>query len=451
MTMMAYSFNIPEEKSSHIHVLEGSRIADNPVPERTLNENPFLVLSDTVNHSSFGLSEKKLSYGLMALSSPGGGKTTLFFQILDALLKRKEDDKIVVIDTKGDYLREFSRCLCGKQRIITGLPDGDAWNIFHEIMDYRDGCWHYNPLHDPEAQEIAGQLFAGMKSETQPVFPEMAKLIFSGVTLHMARTAGGRDLKTSDLTGFLKRATGEDLIRVFSHPGMQDYRSCISFIKGNNAQTQGVLSYVVSCVQKVFGTASAGRRQFSIREMYQKPGRTVLFLEYDIAKAISTAPLYGVIADRVIAEALGGRAEKRSNVYLFVDELSALPPIERLSKALSFGRGLNVHVLAGVQNTPAIEAIYGKYGALGLLAGFQNIFTFKLNDNETIQYISDRLGETYEDVSYRNLRQNIHAQRTGKTLAVHDFDVINRTLGLCAVALEGEKPFLFHMPKYQGG
>ena len=300
-------------------------------------------------------------------------------------------------------------------------------------------------------QEIAGQLFAGMKSETQPVFPEMAKLIFSGVTLHMARTAGGRDLKTSDLTGFLKRATGEDLIRVFSHPSMQDYRSCISFIKGNNAQTQGVLSYVVSCVQKVFGTASAGRRQFSIREMYQKPGRTVLFLEYDIAKAISTAPLYGVIADRVIAEALGGRAEKRSNVYLFVDELSALPPIERLSKALSFGRGLNVHVLAGVQNTPAIEAIYGKYGALGLLAGFQNIFTFKLNDNETIQYISDRLGETYEDVSYRNLRQNIHAQRTGKTLAVHDFDVINRTLGLCAVALEGEKPFLFHMPKYQGG
>ena len=131
---MAYSFNIPEEKSSHIHVLEGSRIADNPVPERTLNENPFLVLSDTVNHSSFGLSEKKLSYGLMALSSPGGGKTTLFFQILDALLKRKEDDKIVVIDTKGDYLREFSRCLCGKQRIITGLPDGGVRKPHHRKL-----------------------------------------------------------------------------------------------------------------------------------------------------------------------------------------------------------------------------------------------------------------------------------------------------------------------------
>ena len=81
-----------------------------------------------------------------------------------------------------------------------------------------------------------------------------------------------------------------------------------------------------------------------------------------------------------------------------------------------------------------------------MLASFQNIITFRLTDYDTRQFVINRLGENYQNLSFVAEQENIYTQREGHT--VEDWDLIELKLGEAVVSLKDEKPFLFSMPKY---
>lgn len=55
------------------------------------------------------------------------------------------------------------------------------------------------------------------------------------------------------------------------------------------------------------------------------------------AAARPFAPMYGLLMDSALANALGGRNTARNNVYFIWDEMLLLPKLTHFSDGLNFG------------------------------------------------------------------------------------------------------------------
>lgn len=452
-----------QNRNSDIHTktLFGQTIHENPVPVWTADRahNPFVAFQDPESQKIVGISKELLSYGFLALGVPGSGKTNFYNMILSRLLETQSDQEIILIfDTKGDYLKEFGGRIPMSDRIIIGA--GEEYrgitgfhNIFSEIMPRgNDEKLVYTPDSDTDALDIATQLFQKMGSDVQPVFPAMSEQIFAGVLIYFMRTFWRSDqkkLNNKELIQFLSKSTNEDLKAIFELEYMEDQRCCINYISNKGNQTQGVNSYIGSVLKKMFigpFAESNPAREFSMQSVIRSRRKKVMFIEYDMKRGQALAPMYGILIDRALANALGGRQSDRNNVYIILDEMLLLPSLLHLSDGLNFGRSQGVRILCGLQNISGVSNLYGEAEAKNVLASFQNIITFRLTDFDTRQFVINRLGENYQNLSFVAEQKNIHTQREGHT--VEDWDLIGLKLGEAVMSLKDERPFLFSMPKY---
>ena len=365
----------------YTRTLFGQSIHENPVPVWTASRehDPFVTLKDPVSGKKIGISKDMLSYGLVAFADPGGGQTNLLDIIVDQLLVTQGDNDIMVIlDTKGDYYREFGRRIPEHARIVIGAGEEyrqitGCYNIFAEIMPRgKDGRLVYTKDSDVDALDISKQLFQKMNSETQPVFPAMAAQILAGVLIYFMRTYWRKDqkkLNNKELIGFLSGSTNAELKAVFEVEYMEDYRNCMDYIADKSHQTQGVNSYIGTILKEMFVgpfAESNPEKEFSMHEIVTAPEKKVVFIEYDLKRGEALAPIYGVLIDRALANALGGRQEKRNNVYVILDEMLLLTQkLNHLSNAMNFGRSQGVKILCGLQNfSGAVESCLTKITAL---------------------------------------------------------------------------------------
>lgn len=447
-------------KGMYTKTLFGQSIHEALVPSWTADrsKNPFVVFQDPKTKKFFGLSKDMLAYGLLAIGAPGTGKTNFFNFTLDRLLALMEPtDVIVIFDTKGDYLELFGEKIPDKEKIIIG--NGEKYcgvtayhNIFAEIMPRGlDGKLIYTAESDEDALEICEQLFQTMDSETQPIFPAMAEQIAAAALIYYMRTYWRSDqskLNNQEFLSFFTRSTNEDLKKILELAYMADQRSCIDYIANKSNQTQGVNSYIGSVLKKMFVGPFAKAdpsREFSMREVMDGGEKKVIFIEYDLRKGNLLAPMYGILIDRALANALGGRQKRKNHKYFLLDEMLLLPKV-RIGEALNFGRSQGVKVMCGLQNTAGLEEQYGEAGAKNILSSFQNMAAFRTSDFGTRQFVVDRLGENYQSISFSAQQENLHIQREGHT--VEDWTLLKMKNGEAVVALAGEAPFLFTMPLY---
>ena len=439
----------------------GQSIADTPVPEWTADKSrsPFVAFQDPDTQKVFGISKDMLSYGLLAEGLPGTGKTNLFYMILDRLLATMGPaDKIIIFDTKGDYLEKFGDRIPDSEKIVIGSGREYSQitsyhNIFAEIMPRgNDGRLVYIKESDEDALEVSGVLFLIMKSETQPIFPAMSEQVVAVVIIYFMRTYWYSDpskLNNKELIHFLTHCTNDDLKKILSLDYMADQRSCLDYISGKGNQTQGVNSYIGAVMKKLFVGPFAQAdpsREFSMREIMCSNKKKVVFIEYDLLKGQLLAPMYAILIDRALAYALGGRQQVKSNKYFLLDEMLLLPMLEHLSDALNFGRSQGVKMMCGLQNICGLEEQYGEAGAKNILSSFQNMVAFRTNDYDTRQFVINRLGENYQNFSFSAQQTNLNIQRSGHT--VEDWNLMKLKNGEAVVSLVGEDPFLFKMPLY---
>ena len=440
----------------------GQSIHENSVPVWTAGKEnqPFVTFRDPKTGKQIGISKEALSYGLLTLADPGGGKTNLLSMILSGLLNVQGDREIIIIyDTKGDYLKEFGDRIPENEKIVIGTGEKykeltSCWNIFGEIMpEGNDGRLVYTKDTDTDASDISKQIFEKMDSETQPIFPAMSRIIFSGGMLSFVRScwrANPEKLNNKELRHFFFQNTNEELKEVFGRDYMKDYRSCMEYISHKGTQTQGVNSYLDAALRDIFVGPFAERnpeKAFSMQGVIKKAEKKVIFIEYDLKRGHVLEPVYGVLIDLALANALGGRETERNNVYFVLDEMLLLPCLTHLSNALNFGRSQGVKILCGLQNVSGLEDIYGEAGARRILASFQNIITFRTSDYNTRQFLMNRLGENYQNLSFAAQQENVQIQRAGHT--VEDWDILSLKQGEAIISLRDESPFFFTMPKYQ--
>jgi len=447
-------------------VLEKNRIpaitpADFTVPGVFRDEDKQLTLNKDL-----------LSRHMLFIGGTGTGKSnSLYFFLQDIKSKMTDDDVMIVFDTKGDYEDRFFDK--EKDVVIGNSPRyrqrSELWSIYEDILadgwDEEDYIINLN--------EISASLFKKYESESQPFFALAARGVFSAVLLNFLRKKkwliDGKippDEIEKTRAFFEESLNNSGIVKCFNTAKIQDYHDIAEvftdLIKvksylgdGNNNQGLGVLAEVHVMLQEIFLGVFAKKGDFSIRNFIRKKEGRTLFLEYDMAIGETLAPLYSLIMDLALKEALGRSEEegKKGSVYIVLDELKLLPHIMHLDNAVNFGRSMGVKIIAGLQSVTQVYDIYGEGGSRdkgdAILAGFGSVVAFRPNDSVTREYVQNRFGKNMLNEEFDCGHEVVYERRQG--FSVEDWELNKLELGQAVVALGGKPPFVYKFNEFIRG
>lgn len=391
------------------------------------------------------IDESILSKHIMLIGGTGCGKSNVFYHIISQIKKKMSSKDIMIIfDTKGDYYDMFAE----KDDYVMAnsasfVPDSVKWNLFREIL--ADG-WDDKSI-ELNAQEISWSIFReAIDKSKDPFFPNAARDLFASVLLCMMKT--GKEKveykKECFYNSELKRSFDESTILEIkalleSHP---EYASVISYIgDGTNGQALGVYAELLSTFRKLFSGVFAEKGSFSMRNFVREKGGKTLFLEYDLARGNILAPIYSLLFDLAIKEALGRNAND-GNVYLICDEFRLLPYLQHIDDGVNFGRGLGVKVIAGLQSINQLTEAYSEYRGKNIIAGFSTVFAFRANDAYTRDYITNLHGKNIVMEQYKTITNSVHEEKRNANV-VEDWDVNELNIGEAIIGFPFDRPFRF--------
>lgn len=434
-------------------IIFGTSVLNN-VPPAT--QNPIISLpGQALNEQDcFQLNEDTLSKHILLLGGSGCGKTNAFLFVLRELRSRMNSNDITIIfDTKGEFYDMFSRpgdYVIGNSSRFRSMSH--TWNIFDEI--FADGT--DKVAIRMNARELAASLFLDRISETQPFFGNAAKDIFMAVLLHFIRMAESNPsewknrLNNKDLTQAFRAYQSADFVKILNH--YSDLRNMVSYIgDGRSNQALGVFGELNSMLSEYFVGVLADHnpeKNISMRNAVREKGGKAIFIEYDLSLGESLTPVYRLLVDQALKEALG-RSENSGHVYLIADEFKLLPKLQHIDDALNFGRGLGVRAMAGIQSIDQLYDIYGEDKGAVLASGFGSIFAFHTNDFSSREYITKRFGTNIMVYDYVNAQKNtaVTNERDGNT--VEEWDQTQLGVGQAVIGLGHDEPFLFQFDEYK--
>ena len=412
--------------------------------DRTSTRISLPVMSDT-GIKNLTLTEQDLSKHILSLGGIGSGKTNLINLLVSQIITNlTTEDVVVIFDTKGDFLRKFAKpgdIVFGN---LTNLPDGvecAKWNIYKDIM--------IDPSHVSEnLLEVCKSLFLERSlHNTNPFFPNAARDLLYGYMLAKIRDNSIAELNNQALAHYFQSLNIENLRSILNTH--DDLKSCVYYIEGSNLQTQGVISEVVQLVREIFVDQFAQNGTTSIREAVRKKNKKI-FIEYDLGLGNMLTPVYRILLDMVIKEALC-RDSNRGNVYVIIDEFSLLPNLQHISDGVNFGRELGIKFLVGLQNIEQLYTAYGEHAAGSILSGFNTRFFFKVNDSKSRSYVQDLLGHNriitkFEPADRRNgLKEDI---TIGYVL--EDWVYEKLPIGTAVYYQNGKTAEIIGLPEFQG-
>lgn len=405
----------------------------------------------------FVLSEELYSMHLLLLGGIGSGKTNVFHHIIRTIRDQmlyNSSDVMIIFDSKGDFYEKHRRpsdILIGNS--VQYRENSYRWNIYSEIMG-RSYHSYEKPQFDRDkarylqdwelnARDLIKGLFQDRRSETQPFFADAAASIITKKIISVLRKGDLNEMHTYKLKEFFLNAKVEQYDQMILDPDNRDFHSAKQYYgDGSTPQALAVFAYINSLVDDlfcgVFGDISESGREFAMRELVgQKQGR-VIFVEYDLRTGEVFRPIYQMLYDQALKEALG-RTEKAGNVYLICDELKLMGRLEHIDDGLNFGRSLGVKVCAGIQSINQIFDIYGESRGKSILSGFSNMFCFRTGDAETVQFVQDHFGDRYESFVFWPQQQNPECvTREGHT--VEKWNVLDLPRGTAIVDVWSKNP-----------
>lgn len=419
------------------------------------NATPIISTEDIVcslngtteqnTRTNIPLGTDTLGKHLMLLGGIGMGKTNTFYQLISQISNRlTANDVMIIFDTKGDFYKEFYRkgdVVISNDDNATGSNGPDYWNIFSEIDD-----------EDREIEsviEISKSLFAEACEKTNQIFfPNAAKDIFMACLLHFLRTVPGEFCTNKNLIHHINSSTSSDMRAMLNQ--YDDLRAMGSYISTDDSpQTQGVLSELQQIVREIFIGNFANGGTLSLRNLVRQKGGRRVFIEYDLSIGKMLSPIYSLMFDLAIKEALS-RTRTEGNVYFITDEFKLLSHLSHIDDAVNFGRSLGIKFMIGVQNVEQIYDNYGEERARSIMSGFSTNISFRVNDAKSREYIQGLYGKNQKVESYMPTNQKngiVETQREGNV--VEDWDITNLGVGEAIVGLPGYEPFIFKFDKYR--
>lgn len=437
--------------------LYSNAVVNNPVPP--YNPSKDIVKLTGIHDgkpAAFGLSEDHFNKHLLLVGSTGCGKTTTFIKIVNQLQKKMtQDDVMIIFDTKGDFAKSVQ--VSGEKLFLANSAPyravSEKWNIFKEILhgnNYKDPTKYNDEMTVSCTQEICRSLFGDREKRTNnPFFPNAARDLLAALIIFLIRTGvqnGAKDpdfrkdyLNNAALAQFLSTRTAEDFCSLLSFD--PDLRAVRSYIEGGGDQASGVLAEMYSVVRDILTGVFAQKGGFSIRGFVHDKGNRTLFLEYDLNMGGVLTPVYRLLFDLALKEALG-RQGRQGNVYLVCDEFKLLPHLQHIDDGVNFGRSLGVKVIAGLQSIEQLFEIYQESRGRNIAAGFSTVFAYHSTDPSTIEYLTKSYGE-YEWREEYVTGDGKMSEYRRKGQVISDWDLVQMDVGEAIVCPAFGKPFTF--------
>ncbi len=426
-----------------IEIFDGCQLHEQPVPYATGPVKCVLNGAGPNEGQSILLDENLLSRHIMLLGGIGTGKTNTINMLLRQLLARvTADDVVIIFDSKGDFYKEFytpGDVVISNDSHATGPNGPDFWNIYNEIE--RDEHMEEN------INEIATAIFRSkIEHSNQPFFPNAGRDIFSAVLGHFIKNGNEALCNNRHLREFLDKSPTSTLRKMLNM--RQETRSMVSYIYDDaSGQTQGVISEMQQAVREIFIGNFRKEGSLSLRQLVRAKGGRCVFIEYDLGIGSTLAPIYSLMFDLAIKEALC-RQKSEGSVYFITDEFSLLPNLKHIDDAVNFGRSLGIKFLIGYQNIEQLVDIYGQARANSLLSGFLTQIFFRCSDPASRKYIQDTFGvNRKKEIYMASVQGRGIVEQIRDAHVVEDWDISGLGLGEAIVGLPGAEPFRFRFAK----
>ncbi|MBS5002913.1 type IV secretory system conjugative DNA transfer family protein [Holdemania filiformis] len=404
--------------------------------------NPQFVLNGLQNNQKtmIPIDENLLSKHMLLLGGIGTGKSNLFYHLIRGLrYSMKENDIMIIFDAKGDYFEKFYKE--GDIVISNDAHSNVAWNIFEEVMV--DERWEENIM------EITRFLFAEKSQKTNQIFfPNAARDLLTALMLHLTRS--------EKYKGHRNNRSLRNYINSFSIKGMKavlkqhkDLTGMTSYIENpDSGQAMGVVSELQQTIREILIGNFKEKGDFSIRKQLRKGEKKVIFIEFDLGIGKTLSPIYSLLIDLAIKEALC-RKEKTGSIYFVLDEFRLLAPLMHMDNGVNFGRSLGAKFLIGAQNIEQVFDVYGEKAALSILSGFSTTIAFRLNDFESRNYIKNRIGQNTKMITYMSKVQTkgiVENVKEGNV--VEDWNLLRLNIGEAVVQSLSSDPFIFYFNEF---
>lgn len=394
--------------------------------------------------SVVNLSDELFSRHVLFLGGIGTGKTNAIYQIMAQLRQSMTpNDVMLVFDTKGDYYSQFYRpgdIVISNDEKACGPHGQDYWNIFKEL--------EVDPALEETIIEITRTLFyEKVQRSNQPFFPNAAKDILTAILLHFCRTADKTRSNNLALRNFLNESPAGVIREMLQQHN--DLKAIVSYIaEDRSPQTQGVISELQQMVREILVGNFSKPGSLSLRQAIRNKGGRAIFVEYDLGIGNMLTPIYRLLLDLSIKEALC-RKKSEGNVWFIIDEFRLVPNLQHVDDGVNFGRSLGAKFMIGVQNVEQVFHAYGEAQARSILSGFITTVAFRVNDAATRTFIQELFGknrkkETYlSTVQARGIVENVREANV-----VEDWDITSLNIGEAIIGLPGLEPFTFQFKKF---
>lgn len=383
-----------------------------------------------------------LSKHVLFIGGIGTGKTNAMKHLVQSLLRTADaDDVFVVFDTKGDFVREFYR---PGDAVISSSPDSDQggarWNLFSDLLDEdraerSDQIFEISSTIFGEATSSAGQNY---------FFSAAARDIFAAVVEAMHRDEAA--YSNADLREQLESSADDLRDLLAEHP---DLSGSARYLEGDRTPEQ-ILAFLQQTLNASFSGVFREEGRFSVREFIRGKGNHTLFIEYDVSMGSRLSPIYRVLMDLAIKEALGlGRQGSPGNVFFVMDEFALLPKLSHIGDGINFGRSLGLKFLVGTQNVNQVLHAYGSAVGASILSGFGTMLAFRLMDSGSRDLVRDRYGANRKQITtFAAVRAEGVQQVTVLGNVIEDWDMSRLGRGECIVCFPEGPPRLFQFAEY---
>jgi len=430
----------------NIQVFEGHELKSNLPALPSVGARCRLLGIDSSGKEVFiPLDDNLFSQHMLFLGSIGTGKTNGIFQIISQLRNSMtSNDVMIIFDTKGDYYNTFYRMgdiVISNDEKATGENSRDYWNIFNEIK--LDESMEENII------EIARTLFFEKSQRSnQPFFPNAARDLFTGILLHFCRNSGQTKTDNSQLRAFLDQSPSAEIRAMLQNH--DDLKAMVSYIADDRSpQTQGVVSELQQLIREIFVGNFRKAGTLSLRKAIRNKGGRIIFIEYDLGIGGMLTPIYRLMLDMAIKEALG-RKKSEGNVWFVIDEFRLIPHLQHVDDGVNFGRSLGAKFIIGVQNVEQVFHAYGEALARSILSGFLTTVAFRVNDTATRNYIQQLFGKNRKrEVYMATVQSRGIIEQVRDANVVEDWDIANLPIGRAIVGLPSLEPFYFQFNKFE--
>jgi len=385
---------------------------------------------------SIPLTEEVLTKHILYTGTIGTGKTTAMFQLLRQIVAGMTDDDVMVIfDTKGDFKDEFYRE--GRDVIISADEKATAyWNIFKEVQ--------INGTDDVEENllEIVNLLFEDkIKRSHAPFFPQAAKDVLFGIMSYLISNLASEDLNNAELYEYLREASINEVVDALM--SKSDLKGIVDYIYNggdSSEQTQGVYSELRNVTNELFVGTFRERGDFSVREFIREKRGRIMFIEYDLGIGNVLTPIYKVLIDLAIKEALS-RSKSEGNVYFVIDEFKLLPNLYHIENGVNFGRSLGAKFIVAMQNIQQIIEAYGAQRAYSILSAFGTSVAFRVTDRATMDFIQNLYGKCRKRLSFKGLSYSEGTKaEIVQVNVVEDHDILRLKRGEAIISVSDYDP-----------